>query len=419
MLEFFIVFGGIIIPLMLSALLSASETAITAMSTAKLHKLKTDGNKQAEMITILRADKENLISSILLANNACNILASTVATAILIDMFGNEGVLYATITMTILIIIFAEVLPKTYSLANPERAALSFASFLKVIVTICTPITKTINFIVGMIIKNLKLTDSSYPVVSPTEEIKGTIELHHQEGSVDRNDKEMLEGVFYLGETDVSKVMTHRKNIQTISLDSNIQEILNQIKLIKHTRVPAWKDNPDNIIGILNTHDLLHKMLHKEVLNKSNLKNLLAEPLFIDRNTTLDEQLAKFKAKKTRFAIVIDEYGDIQGIITLSDILEEVVGSINDKHDEKREDIIWQGNSCSIKGDVTIRDFNRSSNWQLPDGDASTVAGLLIHQAEKIPEAGEYIEFNGFKFTILTKKSNQITHIKIEKLKDE
>ncbi len=410
---------AVFLSLLLSGLLSATETAITAMSIGKIHKLKSDGNKKAILISKLRENKEKLISTILLANNGCNIFSSTLATAVLIDLFGNEGVIYATFIMTVLIIIFAEILPKTYALANPEKTALTFASFLNVTVKICNPITRFISFMVELIFKMLKLENSSKNFISPTEEIKGTIDLHHSEGAVDQSDKYMLDGVFYLGETRVSEVMTHRKYMSSINIDLEAKEFFYQVKTIGHTRIPVWQGKPDNIIGILHTRDLLNTIILTKDFNKCDIKKLISEPMFIHENTTLDEQLAEFKHKKTRFAIVIDEYGDIQGIITIYDILEEVVGRIQDEHDADKNDIIIYDNYCIVKGEVTIRDLNRRLNWSLPDEEATTIGGLLLHKAERIPEVNEKLEFYGFTFVILEKELNQITSIKIEKNNNE
>lgn len=420
MFELFGIFLAVFIPLLLSCLLSAAETAITAVSTAKIHKLKKDGSKQAALISELKEDKEGLISTILFINNLCNILSSTMATAFLIKVFGNEGVIYATCIMTILIIVFAEILPKTYSIDNPERVALALAKLLKMAVIFFRPIIRLINKVVEFIINIFKLKDSMHShFVSPTEEIKGTIDLHHKQGAVDQHDKYMLDGVFYLGETYVSKVMTHRKNMLSIDLNQNIKEILTQVKNIGHTRIPVWKDNPDNIIGILNTKELLNVLLTEQNPDKINIQFLISDPLFIHENTALDEQLVEFKNKKNRLAIVIDEYGDIQGMITLSDILEEVVGEIHDKNDKKENNIILHEKNCIAKGDVTIRDINRMLNWNIPDdGEASTIAGFIIHEAERIPEIGEILFFSGFEFTILAKKSNQLTSIKVKKLEE-
>jgi Mg2+/Co2+ transporter CorB len=414
----FLVAVSVFFSLFLSGLLSASETAITAMSIAKIHKLKSNGNKRALIISRLREDKEKLISTILLANNGCNILSSTLATALLIDIFGNEGVIYATLIMTILIIVFAEIIPKTYALANPEKVALNFAKFLEITVKICHPVTKMISHTVEYIMKTLKIDNSAH-LVSPTEEIKGTIDLHHSEGAVDQSDKYMLDGVFYLGETRVAEVMTHRKNMITLNLSQDVDAIIADLKKISHTRIPVWQDNPDNIVGILHTRDLLNNSLEAKEFTIDYLKSLLKEPMFIHENTPLDEQLTEFKNKKSRFAIVIDEYGGILGMITIYDILEEVVGRIQDERDPVRDELIVKEDYWITKGDFTIRDLNRKFNWHLPDNEASTIAGLLIHQAERIPEVGEQLNYFGFHFTILEKKLNQLTSIKISKNLDE
>ena len=416
MVDLIFIVTAVLIPMILSGLLSGIETAITAMSIAKLHKLKTDGNKRAYVISKLREDKENLISAILLANNAFNIFASTMATAFLINAFGEEGVVYATILMTVLVIVFVEVLPKTYAIANPERVALSYAYFLKFTVMICLPIAKAINKVVEYIMDVCNLNHPVSNLVSPTEEIKGAIDLHHKEGSFDQSDKYMLDGVFYLGETHIREVMTHRKNMQSLNLDLTVQEIITQLKTIAHTRIPVWREKPENIIGILNTRDLYHAILEQPDVSKLDIRELVVEPMFVHENTPLDEQLAEFKARKTRIAVVIDEYGDIQGIITLADILEEIVGRIHDEHDKDKNDIILNEDHCLVKGEVTIRDLNRLMNWSLPDEEASTIAGLLIHKAEHIPEVNEKLEFYGFVFDVIAKDNNQLTSIKIMKI---
>ena len=256
-------------------------------------------------------------------------------------------------------------------------------------------------------------------MISPTDEIRGTIELYHKEGSVDQSDKYMLDGVFYLRETQVKEVMTHRKDIKDINIDQNIDDIAKEIKEIKHSRIPVWKDSPDNIIGILSSKDFLHSFIENQDLKKINLQELVVEPMFIHENTRLDELLSEFRTRKIRSAIVIDEYGDIQGLITLSDILEEVVGLIQDEHDNDRDNIIIQKNTCLVKGKVTIRDLNRILNWNLPEEEATTIAGLLINEAQRIPDENESFDFYGFHFKIITKNSNQLTNIEISKINDE
>ncbi len=402
--------------LLFSALLSMAETSITAISTAKIHKLKTDGNKQAAIISKLRENKESLISTILLVNNVCNIFSSSLATAVLIEIFGGEGVIYATLIMTILIIIFSEILPKTYAITNPEQVALMLARFLQIAVQICYPFTKAINFIVTGILKLFRIHHAQQQLISATDEIKGAIQFHHQEGGVDQSNKFMLDGVFYLGETKVKEVMTHRKNMKTIDISLSKQEIAKQIKEIKHRCIPVWQDKKDNIIGILNTRDFLYSLLNQNTLQEIDIAGLLTQPMFIHEHTPLDEQLAEFKEQKTRIAIVIDEYGDIQGIITLSDILEEVVGRFQDKYDSEKDDIIFYESGCIVNGQVPVRDLNRMLNWSLPDKEASTIAGLLIFESERIPEVNEVLNLDNFKFTVVEKENNQLTRIKIEQI---
>ncbi len=411
----------VLIPIALAGLLSASETAMTALSLAKIHKLKTSGDKRAIIISALREDKESLISTILLANSIFSILASTVATAALIDIFGSEGVVYATILMTVLIILFAEILPKTYAIAYPEQVALSFAYFLKISVAICRPITKAINFIVVFIIKKLRMHEAgSKGSISPTEEIRGTIEIHHKQGYVNHGDKYMFDGIFYLSENNVGKVMTHRKNMYSINIDLDVKELISQIQEIGYTRIPIWQNNPDNIVGILNTKHLLHKLFKEKDINKIKIKDLISEPVFIHENTSLGAQLADFKKCKNRFAIVIDEYGDIQGLITSADILEEVVGSVvHDEYDKVQEEIVYSNGFYTVKGDLSIRDINRILHWSLPEEEATTIAGFLIHELERIPDVGESFIFNNLNFTILAKESNQLTIIRIKKLEND
>lgn len=415
MLELFLICLAVFIPLIFSCLLSATETAVTAVSTAKIHKLKKDGSKQAVLISELKEDKEGLISTILFANNLCNIVSSTMATAFLIKLCGDEGVIYATFIMTVLIIIFAEILPKTYAISSPEKVALKFSGFLRITVLVCKPVVHLINTIITYLNRVLKLNNHQHNLVSPTDEIKGAIDLHHKQGSVDQRDKYMLDGVFYLSETYVNKVMTHRKNMQAIDLNLSVKEILTQVKKIGHARIPVWKDNPDNIIGVLNTRELLNKIIAQNSIKTININDAISEPMFVHENTALDEQLVEFKARKSRFAIVIDEYGDIQGIITLSDILEEVIGNIQDENDKESQEIVLDAHNCVVKGDMPIRDINRMLSWHLPEDEASTIAGLIIHEAEKIPDVDEEFNFHGFDFIILAKENNQLTSIKIKK----
>ena len=404
MLDLIITLVIIIIPITLAGRLSP----------AKIHKLKNDGNKRAKLISELRENKELLINTILLVNSIFSIFASTIVTAILINLYGDEGVIYATIIMTIMTIIFAEVLPKTCAIVYPEGVALFLANILKITMVIFGPITNALSVAILYLIKKFKSNESSSNFVSPTEEIRGALEMHHKQGSVASKDRYMLEGVFYLSEAKVAKAMTHRKNMLSINIDLDIKEIIHQIKEIYHTRIPVWKNRPDNIVGVLNTKTLLNHLLNGKTID--DISSFMMEPLFIHENTTLDVLLSEFRKIKARLAIVIDEYGDIQGLITLYDIIEEVVGDFKDEYDREKLDIISENSdSCVVKGEVTIRDINRALHWNLPDEDASTIAGLMIHRSEKIPDLDETLIIDGFSCRVLGKEGNQLTSIRIDR----
>ena len=419
MIDLLIIFVVIFVPLIMGGLLSAAETSITALSLAKLHKLKSEGNKRANIIFNLREDKETLISTILLANNVFNILASSLTTAIFINIFGADGVIYATVLMTVLIIIFAEIFPKTYAIAYPESVALSLAHFLKIAVAIFKPITKAINALVDNSMKYLARRRKEKIHFSSKEEIKGTIELHHKQGLVDNHDKYMFDGIFFLREANVGRVMTHRKNVKSINIEQSNAQILKMIKEIGHTRIPFWIDNPENIIGILNTKQLLFQLTNDNEIEKINFKTLLSKPVFVHENTTLDKQLSEFKNHKNKISIVVDEYGDIKGIITLADILEEVVGQVDDEYSSLEEKVKLLDDYYLVQGEVNVRDLNRLNQWELPYNEASTIAGLVIHHLEKIPEVGENFYVDNYKFEVVGLNNNRITSVKIKRIPDE
>ena len=413
----------IIILVILSAFFSSSETALTALSRAKIHKLKLRGVRQAKYVEKLRQRKDHLISSILIGNNLVNIAASAITTKLLIEIFGSHAVIYTTLIMTFIIVIFAEVLPKTYAIYNSEKLALKFALILTLFVKIISPITILVNKLVAgfswLFRINIKANNSG---VSSMEELKGTIDLFHKEGYVARQDKDMLESVIELSETDVSLIMTHRKNILMINASDNIKKICEVVLKSPYTRIPVWETNRDNIIGILHSKDLLkHTLYSTKSIDDLDIKKIISKPWFVPETSSVRDQLLAFKQKRNHFAMVVDEYGSLQGIVTLEDVLEEIVGDIHDEHDKGSNKFYKKinNNSFLIKGSATIRDLNRELELNLPEGESSTIAGLLITQAEKIPDRGEVFEFFNIRFKVEEKYKQQIKKIKIVKLEIE
>lgn len=425
MIDSELLFYGITIFLLLfiAAFFSAAETALTALSRARIYQLVMDGNKRAELVSRMRKKKEAMIGAVLLGNNAVNIAASAIATALTIKLFGTEdgGLLIVTVIMTLLVVIFTEILPKTYAIQNSEKVALTLAPILNVLVHLLYPITHSIQHFIRALLKCFGVDISqSNTLVSATDVIRGTIELHHQEGKMIKQDRDMLGSILDLNDIEVGDIMLHRKEVETLDADMLPNALMDAAVGTMHSRIPLYKDDPDNIIGLLHVKNLI-KHFNDSGGNISNegIVAICAKPWFIPETTTLRDQLLAFRAKRQHFAFVVDEYGAWLGIVTLEDIIEEIVGNIDDEHDETNTKIqkISEG-TYVVAGDLTLRDINRSLDWQLPDDNASTIAGLLIFEAERIPSRGESFEFHGVHFTVLDKKAAQITKLELKKTTD-
>lgn len=402
-----------------SAFFSGSETGLTAVSRAKIHKLKSEGSKRAGIVEKLHETKDQLIGAILLGNNLVNILASALATSIAIGYFGEEGVVYATIVMTALVLIFAEVLPKTYAFYNAEKVALNVAPILLFITRIFSPITKAVQVIVNWTMHSLgiKMVEGE-EVLSGIETLRGSIELHHKEGDVEKYDRDMLDSILDLAETEIKDVMTHRTNMFSIEADKPPSEIINEILDSPHSRIPVWRDVSDNIMGILHVKDMLQELRsHEDDMDEINILKVANEPWYVPETRRLIDQLKEFRRRKSHLAIVVDEYGDVVGLVTLEDVLEEIVGQIQDEHDTEVPGIKkLNDGGYKIDAKTNIRVINRQLHWNLPDDDAATLAGLIIHEAETIPEVGEEFQFHGYIFQIVKRKRNQVTQVNVWKL---
>lgn len=415
-IEILLTLGGVLLLLGLSAFFSGSETALTAASKARMHSLAEEGNRQAEVVNGLLASPERLIGTVLLGNNLVNILASALTTSLLIGVFGEVGVAYATFGMTLLVVIFAEVLPKTYALAYADRFSLTVAPIMSFLIVALRPATIAVEYIVRAILALTPNTrDDEANILSAHREIRGHIELQTKEGAVARHDAHMLGGVLDLGDLQVSDIMIHRTKMETINADEPAAEIVDDAVKSKYSRLPIWKDEPENIIGVLHTKDLLASLAQVQWdVSKLDLASFSKEPWFIPDTTRLKEQLNQFLKGQTQMALVVDEYGEVQGLITLEDILEEIVGQIADEHDAQDMAIRPQTDgTVNVDGSVPIRDLNRQMDWDLPDEEATTVAGLVIHEAQTIPEPGQVFTFYGYRFEILRKNRNKIAALRV------
>lgn len=410
---------GILALLFLSGFFSGSETALTATSKARMLQMEKDGKKRASIVTKLIENRERLIGAILLGNNLVNISASALATSLFISILGDSGVVVATGVMTLLVLVFAEVLPKTWAIMNPDRASMLVAPLIQFAVAALAPVVSGVQFIVRVTLRLFGLHVEG-DALSAHEEIRGTINLHHQEQALVSEDKYMLGGVLDLTDLTVDEVMIHRKNMEMIDIGQPKAQIIDQVVNSAFTRLPFWQDNTENIIGILHARDLLSELLkHGGDIEKIDIRSLLAAPWFVPETTLLQAQLKAFLDEKRHFALVVDEYGALMGLLTLEDILEEIVGDIFDEYDSSILGVRPQPNgSVNVDGFVTIRDLNRALHWDLPDEEANTIAGLVIHEAQTIPNPGQQFSYYGFRFEILRRHKNQITALRITPAKD-
>lgn len=410
--------GGIACLLLISGFFSGSETALTAVSRGLMHQLEKEGSRRARDVNALLADREGLIGAILLGNTFINILVSSLATWLLEASFGAHTVVITTIAMTVLILVFAEVLPKTLAIARTDRFALAAAHVLRPVVSVLAPVVRTVQFVVWRVLALFGVREQEQPqaILPPYEDIRGTVALHHIEGSVEREHRDMIGGILDLGELTVADAMTHRKNMAAIDADQSTAELLDAVIAADHTRVPVWRDTPDNIIGVLSTKDIVRELARRRGdLENFDLRALLAEPWFVPETTTLEEQLAAFRARRSHFALVVDEYGALQGLITLVDILEEIFGGIPDENAAFEPSGIrpLADGSFYIDGTMPIREINREMDWNLPDEEATTIAGLVIHEARAIPDVGQRFAFHGYRFEIMRRYRNQITALRV------
>ena len=406
---------AIVILLLLSAFFSGSETAFTAASRVRMHSLEQDGNSFAGMVNKIREKKDRMIGALLLGNNLVNILASALATSVLIKMFGEAGVVYATLVMTMLVLIFAEVLPKTYALHHAETMSMRVAPVLRVFIVIFAPITEMVTWIVRRVLRLFGVDISRVGAGSHLELLRGAIEMHQGPEDETQEQRAMLRSILDLADVDIEEIMIHRKSVTMIDGSQPMETIINEVLDSPFTRLPVWKDDPDNIIGVIHAKQLLKEMsVQKGDIDKIGLDNIMMEPRFVPEATALFDQLQSFRERKEHFAVVVDEYGAFMGIVTLEDILEEIVGDIDDEHDVSVAGVRkGPEDQFMVDGTVTIRDLNREYEWGLPDDDYATLAGLILHEAQMIPNVGQSFMFHGFRFDIIKRQRHQITKIRV------
>jgi Mg2+/Co2+ transporter CorB len=400
----------------LSAFFSGSETALTAASHARMHTLEKEGDKRAAAVMRLLRQRNRMIAALLLGSTLGNIGSSAFTTSVLVVIAGDNGAVYATILMTALLLVFAEVLPKTLAINHPDSVSLHVAKFIEPFVSVFGPLLAAVEFIVRSVLRlaGVELSHGR-TMLSPYEELKGAVDILHEEGNVERAARDMFGGVLDLQVLHVSDVMIHRTKMRTIDADLAPVQIVREVLSSSFTRMPLWRERPDNFVGVLHSKDLLRALdAAGGEAAKINIDDIMSTPWFVPEATTLEDQLEAFLKRKTHFALVVDEFGEVMGLVTLEDILEEIVGDIRDEHDLAVQGVRPQSDgSVLIDGAVPVRDLNRVMAWNLPDEEATTIAGLVIHEAGAIPEAGQVFTFHGFRFEVMRKIRNRITALRV------
>ncbi len=399
-----------------SAFFSGSETALTATSRARMHSLEVNGDVRAGLVNSLIERRDRLIGALLIGNNLVNILASSLTTSLFLGLFGDSGVAIATVLMTVLLVIFSEVLPKSWAISTPERFALFVAPAVRPFVAVVGPLSSVVNWIVRKLLGIFGVSISGEAsMLSGHEELRGAVALLHRDGAVVKADRDRLGGVLDLGELEVSDIMIHRTAMRAVNADDTPENAIRSILESPYTRMPVWRGATDNIIGVIHAKDLIRALAEPNVEPKDlDIVKIAQKPWFVPDTTNLKDQLNAFLRRKTHFAVVVDEYGEVQGVVTLEDILEEIVGDISDEHDLEIQGVRQESDgSMVVDGAVPIRDLNRALDWDLPDEEATTIAGLVIHESKSIPEERQAFTFYGKRFIVMKREKNRITKLRI------
>ena len=413
--EMVIIVVTTIATLLLSALMAAAETALTASSRARLTNMIAQNHSGALRVLKILEDPEKFISVTLLMNNVINIIGPTIVTLYAVKLFGHESAVYSTAIIATLVVIFGEILPKSFAIAKPTEIALIVTPIVSWIVFLATPVIVLIQFFINGIFKIIGFQYKGiHDEDAMREELRGSIDMSHQSGAVFKDEKDRLGGLLDLRDLDVSDVMMHRKDITMMDVEMPLRELISEILKTPYTRVPLYQDNTENIVGVLHAKDVLRAIIETEQkFDAINIHEIMRKPWFIPETTPVTVQLNKFLSHRNHFAIVVDEYGGLRGLITLEDILEEIVGDIRDEHDIEIPGLrSHPDGSYIVNGKISIRDLNRKTGWKLPDDNYTTIAGLIIHESKTIPEKGQSFLFFGIRFEILERERNQITKIR-------
>ena len=403
--------------LFLSFFFSGTETALTASSDPLMHELEKKGNHRAYLVKKIKRNPDRFLGMILFGNNVVNITATAITTSLCVLLFGAKwGVVVSTFGVSFVVLIFCEIMPKTFAIRNPNTIALFVSPIVSVLTFILSPIVVFMNTVVQGAMKALGLLHQEKLGDSAKTELRGVIDM--QKSDSIKSERLMLKSVLDLSDVHVNDVMIHRGKMVSLDVNQPVRQLIAKALNSPYTRIPLWKGKKDNIVGVLHVKSLFRALQnHMQDLDSFDVLTVATKPWFILETTSLLAQLQAFRKRHEHFALVIDEYGVLQGVISLEDVLEEIVGDIIDETDYPSEESFkttpQPDGSIIVDGASSIRDLNRHFGWDLPDDNFSTVAGLLLYETERIPKKDAVYSFYGFTFKILEKKGNRVTSILI------
>lgn len=401
----------LIILVFLSAFFSSAETALVTVNKIRIRSMVEEGNKRAVIVSKITDDSGKMLSAILIGNNIVNLTASSLATTLTADVFGSKYIAYATGLLTLLILIFGEVTPKTMATVNAEKIALNYAPFISFLMWILTPVIWIINNLSMIVLKLLRVDPNSKGQSITENELRTIVEVSHEEGVIETEEKQMINNVFDFGDSQARDVMIPRIDMTFADINSTYQEIIDIFRSEKYTRLPVYEGTTDNVVGIINVKDLLLYDSHEDF----NVRDILREPYYAYEFKKTSELMEELKKTSNNITIVLDEYGSTVGMITLEDLLEEIVGEIRDEYDEDEKDLIEKISDTEyvIAGMTKLDDFNELVGTHLESEEYDSVGGLVIELLDRLPEEGDRITLPGIELDVDKVDKNRIELIHV------
>ena len=403
----------LLILLIASGFFSASETSLMSLSKIRLRHMQEEGVKGAKLVANLIEDSNKLLSSILIGNNVVNIAATSISTALFTSLIpGASGVAIATAVMTVLVLLFGEITPKTIASNNSEKVAIFVARPIKIIIFILRPVVWVFNLVTNIIFKLLGIKDKGNQPYITEEELKTMVNVSHEEGVLEIEERQIINNVFQFGDMQAKEAMVQRLDMIAINSEDNYAEIIDMFKNEKFSRMPVYNESIDDIIGILNVKDII--FLNDEEIEAFDINNYIREPFFTYEFKKITQLLEEMKKEKSQIAIVVDEYGGTSGLITIEDLVEVIVGDIEDEYDEEDEEIeVIKEDEYIVDGSIKITDVNELIGVRLESEEFDSIGGYIIGFLRRLPEENEVIEVDNIKFCIESLDKNRIKKVRI------